>query len=159
MQRIVHSIEPIYDENSKILVLGTLPSPKSREEGFFYAHPQNRFWRVLSSILNEPLPQSRAEKSALLLKRGIALWDVVESCEISGAADGSIKNARPNDFSRIHAVADIEAVFATGRKAAELYQRLLHKDAVYLPSTSPANCALPFDKLCEKYSAMLEYLK
>ncbi len=159
MQRIVHSIEPVFDENSKKLVLGTLPSPKSREEGFFYAHPQNRFWGVLSRILNEPLPQTKADKIALLLKHGIALWDVVESCEISGAADSSIKNAKPNDFSKICAVADIKAVFTTGRKAEMLYRNLLHEDSIYLPSTSPANCALPFDKLCERYSIMLEYLK
>ncbi len=159
MQRAFHTIEPVYDERSKILILGTFPSPKSREEGFYYAHPQNRFWKVLAHILDIPLPKTKDEKVEALLSHHIALWDVVESCEISGASDNSIKNALPNDFERINTIANIRAVFTTGYKATEIYSKLLHREPTYLPSTSPANCAVSFDILCEKYSEILEYLK
>ena len=118
---IYHTIPPVFDANSRILILGTMPSPRSRAEGFFYGHPQNRFWRVLSAVLEEPLPVSVAEKKAMLLRRGIALWDVLASCEIAGASDSSIRNPVLNDFAPIFSNADIKAVFTTGKTAAKLY--------------------------------------
>ncbi|MBR6738049.1 MAG: DNA-deoxyinosine glycosylase, partial [Oscillospiraceae bacterium] len=109
-----HNIAPVYDENSKVLILGSFPSVKSREATFFYAHPQNRFWRVLSAVLNEPLPVSVEEKRAMLLRHGIALWDVIGSCRIVGSADASIEQVQPNDLTKILAAANIRAVFCNG---------------------------------------------
>ncbi len=155
---IHHEIPPVYDANSRVLILGTMPSPKSRAAGFFYGHPQNRFWGALCAVLDEPLPRSVAEKRAMLLRRGIALWDVLASCEIAGAADSSIRNPVVNDFSPIFAEADIRAVFTTGKTAARLYKRLCGKESICLPSPSPANCALPMEALVEEYRAILSYL-
>lgn len=115
---IVHTIPPVYDARSRVLILGTMPSPKSREQGFYYGHPQNRFWRALAAALDEPAPQTVPEKRALALRRGIALWDVLASCDIEGASDASIQNPVANDLTPILAAADIRAVFTTGRRAA-----------------------------------------
>lgn len=161
---VVHPFAPVYDENSKILILGTMASPKSRELGFFYGHPQNNFWRIVSAILNLPVPQAVDEKRELLLKNNIALWDVLHSCDISGADDGSIKNPVVNDFSEIFAKADIKAVFTTGMTATRLYQKHCYAKTlmppVYLPSTSPANRKYyTFEKLIENYKIITEYLK
>ena len=155
---IYHTIPPVFDANSRILILGTMPSPRSRAEGFFYGHPQNRFWRVLSAVLEEPLPVSVAEKKAMLLRRGIALWDVLASCEITGASDSSIRNPVLNDFAPIFSNADIKAVFTTGKTAAKLYQRLSGETCIPLPSPSPANCAISFEALTEAYRVILPYL-
>lgn len=157
-ETLTHTINPVYDKHSRILILGTFPSVKSREYGFFYGHPQNRFWKVLPAILNMPVPQTIAEKKELLLARHIALWDVLAACEITGAADSSIKNAVPNDFSRITKTAAIKQVFATGKTAQKLYQRFTGEPAVYLPSTSPANCRLSMEELLVAYSEILQYL-
>ena len=149
MQRIQHPFPPVVDENCRILILGSFPSVKSREDGFFYGHPQNRFWRMLAAILEEPVPQGIPEKKALLLRHGIALWDVIASCEIRGSSDQSIKNAVPNDLSIIFETAQIQRIFTNGGTATRLYARYLQKatgrEAVMLPSTSPANaaCSLP----------------
>lgn len=113
---ITHPLKPIFDENSAVLILGTMPSPKSRENNFYYGHPQNRFWRVLSAIFGEKLPENNKERTALLLKHRIALWDVLESCEIKGAEDSSIKNPIPNDLSLILESCNIKAIFTTGKK-------------------------------------------
>ena len=113
---ITHPLKPIFDENSAVLILGTMPSPKSRENNFYYGHPQNRFWRVLSAIFGEKLPENNKERTALLLKHRIALWDVLESCEIKGAEDSSIKNPIPNDLSLILESCHIKAIFTTGKK-------------------------------------------
>lgn len=162
--KILHAIPPVFDGHSKILILGTMPSPKSREQGFYYMHPQNRFWRVMSELLNKPLPASNEERRVLLLSNRIALWDVLASCEINGADDGSIKNPVANDMSLILSYADIKAVFTTGAKAAQLYKRLClpktGKPAVALPSTSPANCRYyTYDELVKKYTVILEFLR
>ena len=151
--KVNHILKPIYNENSKILILGTMPSPKSREVGFYYGHPQNRFWKVLSDILNENFPNTKEEKVGLLLKNNIAIWDVLESCEIEGASDSTIKNPRPNNLNEI----------VNGKKAESLYKKLCEKDTMipcmYLPSTSPANCAMNYQILKEKYTIINEYLK
>ena len=118
-----HTIAPIYDENSKVLILGSFPSVKSREVQFYYGHPQNRFWRVISSVLGAKLPQSDDEKRELLLSRQIALWDVIASCDIEGSADATIRNVVPNDLSIILCKADIHRIYINGGKAFELYKK------------------------------------
>ena len=156
---IEHEIPPLFDERSRVLILGSFPSPKSRETGFYYGHPQNRFWRVLSAVLNEEVPITTEEKKNLLLTHGIALWDVISSCEIRGAGDSTIKNASPNDFSVILSKADIRRVFTTGKTASALYKKFTGAESVSLPSPSPANCALSLEKLIEEYKKILPYLE
>ena len=116
--RVVHPLAPVFDKDSRVLILGTMPSPKSRETGFYYGHPQNRFWRVMAQLLDEPFPASREERLALALRRHFALWDVLASCEIRGADDGSIRAPEANDLSAVLDRAPIRAVFTTGTKAA-----------------------------------------
>ncbi len=155
-----HPIPPVFDEHSKILILGSFPSVKSREEMFFYGHPQNRFWRVLASVFDSEIPQTVEEKKAFLLSNHIALWDVLASCDVTGSADSSIKNAVPNDIDVITCTAPIRQIFLNG-KTAEKYYNKYHKttfsmDAVCLPSTSPANAAKSLDALCEAWSVIKE---
>lgn len=158
--QITHDLKPIYNKNSKILLLGTLPSPKSREIGFYYSHPQNRMWKILSQLLNQPLPQTKEEKTLLLLENKIAMWDVLSSCEINGADDNSIKNPIPNDLSLIYSNANIKATFTTGSKATSLYKKFNTSESILLPSTSPANCRFyTYEKLVESYKVILEYIK
>jgi len=161
-QHVVHSIEPVFDERSRVLVLGSLPSPKSREVGFYYRHPQNRFWRVLSELFDEPIATTNERKRDQLLRHHIALWDVLASCDIEGASDASIRNAVPNDLSPLLARADLQAVFCTGAKAAELYRRLSEAvtgmTCTKLPSTSPANAAAKLSDLVEAYRVLLPHL-
>ena len=118
-----HNLAPIYDENSKVLLLGSFPSPKSRGEGFYYAHPQNRMWRVLAKVFGEDVPQEINDKKALLLRNHVAMWDVLESCEIEGASDLSIKNGKPNDLAPIIAESKIQAIFIVGSKAMQYYKK------------------------------------
>lgn len=157
--KIIHPIPPVYDDNSKILILGSFPSVKSREYGFFYGHPQNRFWRVIAEIFDEKTPETVEEKKAVLIKNGVAVWDVIHSCEICGSADSSIKNAVPNNINYIINESRIERVFTNGKKADELYRKYLEKEtgikAVCLPSTSPANAAWTFERLTEKWKEIL----
>ncbi len=156
------TILPIADGNSKVLVLGSIPSPKSVEHGFYYAHPQNRFWRVLSEIYGEPFPQDTAARKNLALSHGIALWDVLYSCDIEGASDSTIKNAVYNDINGLlTSHPNIQKVFTTGGKAHELLKKYnrnvgnaLIADAVRLPSTSPLNCAAKLDGLIKAYSVL-----
>lgn len=159
-ERVEHTLDPIYDEHSRVLVLGTMPSPKSREIGFYYGHPQNRFWRVLAALFDEPVPATNAERTALLLRHRIALWDVLASCDIAGASDASIANAVPNDLTRITEAAPIQQVFCTGATAARLYKKLCESatglPATKLPSTSPANAAWSLDRLIEAYRPLAE---
>lgn len=155
---IMHELPPVYDERSKILILGSFPSPKSRETGFYYGHPQNRFWKVLSAVFNEKTPEAIDEKKAFLHAHSIALWDVIASCDIKGAGDCTIKNALPNDFSVIFSAANITAVFTTGQKAAGLYKKFTGNDSIVLPSPSPANCALSIDDLVRKYEIIKRVL-
>lgn len=161
MEYIEHTIAPVYDNHSKILILGTMPSPKSREFGFYYSHPQNRFWRVISSLYGEPLPLTVEEKKALVLRHRIALWDVLKSCKIEGADDGSIKDPVPNNISGLMAQTGISQVFTTGGKAAALYKRFCSAsagNAIALPSTSPANCRhYDFERLKSAYEIIIQY--
>lgn len=154
-----HPILPVFDARSKILILGSFPSVKSREIGFFYGHPQNRFWRVLSALFEEELPQSTEEKRALLLRHGIALWDVLASCQINGSSDASIKNAEANDLTPILKNASIEKIYTNGKTATALYRRYVLKktglDCIPLPSTSPANAAFTLEKLLDEWRVIL----
>lgn len=163
MEHIIHSIEPVFDAESRVLILGTMPSPKSREVQFYYGHPQNRFWRVLAAVLEEEVPQSVPEKKAMLLRHRVALWDVLAECEITGASDSSIRNPVANDLSVILDHAPVQAVFTTGATAWKLYTRLQKPhtgiEAVRLPSTSPANCAVKMEALTEAYKAILPWLE
>ena len=160
---VTHEFDAFFDKDSRVLILGTIPSPKSREQGFYYGHPQNRFWKVLADVLDEEFPQTVEERKGFLKQNHIALWDVLESCEIKGASDVSIRNARPNDMNRILQEADIRAIFATGAKAAQLYKKLCFPEcgveAVRLPSTSPANCGCSYETLREAYSQICDYVR
>ena len=156
---VTHEIQPVFDSRSRVLLLGTMPSPASREQGFYYGHPQNRFWRMLAAIFDEPLPRTIEEKRDMLLRHHIALWDVLASCEIEGASDASIRDAQPNDLARIFDAADIRAVFATGTKAGELYRKLIEPTlgvpCTTLPSTSPANAKMKLADLVGAYAKAL----
>ncbi len=161
MERIVHPLKPVYDQNSHVLVLGTMPSPKSREYGFYYSNPQNRFWRILADLFKQPLPKTNVEKRAVLLSCRIALWDVLKSCLIDGADDSSIREPVPNEIAALLARTRIHTVFTTGTKAAALYRRLCLKEtgipAVALPSTSPANCRFySYERLLASYRVLKE---
>lgn len=151
----IHSIPPLFDPSSRVLILGSFPSVKSRETGFFYGHTQNRFWRVLSEVLNCAEPRSVEEKKRLLLSHGVALWDVIRSCDIEGSADSSIKNIVPNDLSVILESCDIKSIFVNGKTAERLYikyiQPKVNRPAVCLPSTSPANASWSVSRLTEAW--------
>jgi hypoxanthine-DNA glycosylase len=155
MDRISHPFQPIYNQDSKVLILGSFPSVKSREGEFFYHHPQNRFWKVISAVYREQFPVSIEEKKELLLRNGVAVWDVIKSCEITGSSDNSIKNVIPNDLSEILNTTDIKRIFANGSTAYQLYMRYifpkLGRDIIKLPSTSPANAAYNVDRLLEDW--------
>ncbi len=156
---VVHPIPPLYDENSRVLILGSFPSVKSREEGFFYGHRQNRFWRVVSAVCGDETPQTIEEKKAMLTANHIALWDVIHSCEITGSSDSSIKNVVPNDISMILKNAPIEKIFVNGKKAEQMYKKYIEPEtgisATVLPSTSPANAAISLAELEEKWKIII----
>ena len=154
--RVSHPFAPIYDENSRILILGSFPSVRSRKENFYYGHPQNRFWKLLARLYNEQIPQTVEEKKRFLLHRGIALWDVISSCEIENSADQSIRSAVVNDLREIFERADIRAVFVNGKAAYKLYQKYHGKEACCLPSTSPANAAWTMERLADAWSVILD---
>ena len=158
MNMVIHPIEPVYDKDSKILILGSFPSVKSREEGFFYGHKQNRFWKVISAVYNEEEPKTIEEKKALLLRNHIALWDVIKSCDIVGSSDSSISNVVANDLSVILDVADIKAIYVNGKTALKYYEKytepVIKRPAICLPSTSPANAAWNMDRLLEAWSCI-----
>ena len=154
--RVTHPFDPIWDENSRILILGSFPSVRSRADNFYYGHPQNRFWKVLAGLYAEPIPQTIDEKKAFLLCHGIALWDVISSCEIENSSDVSIRNAEVNDLSTIFEVADIRAVYTNGKAADKLYRKYHEREAVCLPSTSPANAAWSLEKLLAAWSVILK---
>ena len=157
---IVHPIPPLFDAESRVLILGSFPSVKSREAGFFYGHPQNRFWKVTAALFGEPVPMNTEEKRAFLLRNHLAVWDVIRSCEITGSSDASIKNVTPNDLSVILNAADIRQIFVNGRTAEKYYRRytepLLGRPCVCLPSTSPANAAWNIEKLTAAWQAVKE---
>ena len=150
-RRIQHPIPPLYDRESRILILGSFPSVKSRETAFFYGHPQNRFWKLLAALFSEVLPVTVEDKSAFLHRNHVAVWDTIASCEIQGSSDSSIKNVQVNDLSVILDHAPIERVLCNGQTAAKLYHRLqeplTHLPALTLPSTSPLNAAWRTERL------------
>ena len=152
---IKHEIEPVYDKNSRILILGSFPSVKTREAGFFYGHPQNRFWKVLAGICKEAVPQTVEEKKCFLLRNGIAVWDVIAECDITGSSDSSIRNVKPADIRRILDAAKIERICCNGATAYRLYEKYLFplckREAVKLPSSSPANAAWSAERLMEEW--------
>lgn len=157
---IIHPIKPIFDDTSEILILGSFPSVKSREQTFFYGHPQNRFWKVLSAVLGRSEPKTVEEKTAFLLSSKIAVWDVIGSCDIVGSADSTIKNATPNDLSVILTRAPIRRIFVNGKTALKYYNALIADriglKAVYLPSTSPANARLSLPSLISAWKVISE---
>ena len=162
-ETIIHTISPVYDSGSRVLLLGTMPSPKSREAGFFYGHPQNRMWPVLASLFGEETPQGSDARRDFLLRHHIAMWDVLKSCTIRGADDGSIRDPEPNDLGPLLAQAPIAAIFTTGKKAHTLYNKYIlpktRLEAVALPSTSPANCRYEtLETLKTAYRVLLDYL-
>lgn len=155
---INHPIEPVFDENSRILILGSFPSVKSRENMFFYGHSQNRFWRVTSAVFGCVVPQTIEEKRSFLISNKIALWDVIASCDIEQSSDSSIKNAQPNDLTKILNKANIEKIFLNGKTAEKYYNKYIRaavkRDAVCLPSTSPANAAWSVERLISAWSVI-----
>ncbi len=159
---IVHPFPPLYDENSEILILGSLPSVKSREQKFFYGHPQNRFWKVMAQILSEEVPVTIEEKSAMLHKHHIALWDTIYSCDIIGSSDSSIKNVVPTDLKPIIEGSKIRNVYCNGAASGKYYkkyqQKILGIEAKVLPSTSPANAAYSVERLLENWRIILDAL-
>ena len=160
LEKIAHPIEPLYSKDSKILILGSFPSQKSREQMFFYGHPQNRFWRVISSVFGCDLPLNVEQKRKLLLDNGIAVWDVIASCEITGSSDSSIKNVTANDLSVILETADIRQIYVNGKTAEKYYNKYLRdslgREAVCLPSTSPANAMWNVEKLVDAWQIIKE---
>ncbi|MBQ2753711.1 MAG: DNA-deoxyinosine glycosylase [Firmicutes bacterium] len=157
-----HKFEPVFDRNSRILILGTFPSVKSREANFYYGHPRNRFWKVMAQILGEDVPETIDDKKAMLLRNGIALWDVCIKCDITGSSDSSIKNVVPADIRRITDSADIIKIFANGNMAGKLYDKYLkdrtEMEIIVLPSTSPANAAFQMERLVDKWKIIKEVM-
>ena len=153
---LIHPIAPVFNCDSRVLILGSFPSVKSREEGFFYGHPQNRFWRVASSVFGEAIE----DKKSFLLRNHLAVWDVIGSCEIEGSSDSSIRNVTVNDISVILDAADIQAIYLNGKKAYQLYQKYLNpairRDGICLPSTSPANAMWRADDLIKAWSVIAD---
>ena len=160
--RLEHEFPPLYNENSKVLILGSFPSVKSREVQFYYGHPQNRFWKLMADILNEDLPYSVEDKRKMMLSHRVALWDVIESCEIKGSSDSSIRNAKVNDLSIILNSCDIKQIFVNGTAAYKLFEKyqkpLIERDAIKLPSTSPANAAWNLERLKSEWNKIRDYL-
>ena len=151
-----HPFPPIYNKNSKILILGSFPSVKSRAQMFFYGHPQNRFWKLIATLFDEEIPQSIDEKKQLILKHNLALWDVIHSCTITGSSDSSIKYVVPNDLSVILQNSRVDRIFANGALSHKMYMKYIFPqtgiEAVKLPSTSPANAGFSLDRLLEHWS-------
>lgn len=156
---IVHPVEALFDENSEVLILGTFPSVKSREDKFFYAHPQNRFWRLMARLCDSAVPETIEEKKHLILDNHFALWDVIHSCDVEGSADSSIKNVVPNDISEILQNSKVSRIFVNGRKAESLYKKYIEPNTgikvVCLPSTSPANASWSEDRLAEYWKQQI----
>lgn len=169
--RIYHPFGPLYSENSHVLILGSFPSVRSREQEFFYGHPQNRFWKVIAALFADDangkddavterirIPQTIEEKKDLILSSGLALWDSIASCEITGSSDSSIRNAESNDLSVITDNCDIRAIYCNGKKSLEVYNRYIRpelgREAEALPSTSPANAAWSLERLIEAWSVI-----
>ena len=159
-QSLKHTFDPVFDAESKILILGSFPSVKSRENNFFYGHPQNRFWKVMANVLDWNVPTTIEEKREMLLNNYVAVWDVIASCSIVGSSDTSIKDVVVNDFSRILENSKVERIYVNGGKAYELYHKYAEKvtgiQAVKLPSTSPANAAWSLEKLTKTWKEIIQ---
>ena len=165
---VTHTFEPVYDRDSRILILGSFPSVKSREIQFYYGHPQNRFWRMLAEIYKEPIPQTKEEKTEMLLQHHLALWDVIASCDIVGSSDSSIRNVQANDLNQILQQANITKILLNGGKAFELYQKYCKREGksggkndcmlteIKMPSTSPANAVCNMERLIEAWGRELK---
>ncbi len=158
MEFVNHPLKPIYNKNSRILILGTMPSVKSREKNFYYAHPKNRFWLILEILFHEKI----LNKEEFLLNHGIALWDVLATCTIEGSNDASIKNALPNDLIKIIKASQINIIFTTGKTAFKYYNKFfkdtIHLPVICLPSTSPANCKIKIEELIKEYEIIKNYV-
>jgi len=159
-QNVVHPIDPVYDENASILILGSFPSQKSREQGFFYGHPQNRFWRVLAAVFHSAVPETVVQKRQFLLQHHIALWDVIASCDTAASADSSIRNVTVNDLATILSSAKIKHIYVNGKTAEKFYKKyaqpILGIEARCLPSTSPANAAWSLQRLVDAWSIIAQ---
>ncbi len=157
-EQIQHPFGPLFSEESRVLILGSFPSVKSREQNFFYGHPQNRFWKVIAAVTGQPVPKTIDEKRQLILAQRLALWDSIASCEITGSSDASIRNVQVNDLSIILDQCDIRQIFCNGKKSHELYHKYIEKEtgrpAACLPSTSPANAQWSLEKLIEAWSVI-----
>lgn len=157
-----HPFPPLYNESSQVLILGSFPSVRSREQMFFYGHPQNRFWKVISAVLGADTPVTIEEKKSLLYSNGIALWDVIASCDITGSSDNTIKNVVPNDLTMIFKTANVRAIFVNGKTAERYYNQyisqMIGRKAVCLPSTSPANAGWNTDRLVDAWRIVGDYI-
>lgn len=156
--KVIHPLKPIYDSNSKILILGSFPSVKSREANFYYGHPQNKFWRTLERVYEENIGPSNMDKTKFLLKHNIALWDVIKSCTIIGSNDNSIKDVTVNNIERLVKITKIKKIYTTGKKAYNLYQKYIYPktkiEAIYLPSTSPLNASISLENIINEYKKL-----
>ena len=155
---VIHPFPPLFDENAKTLILGSFPSVKSREAMFFYGHPQNRFWKVLSAVFTEKLPESIEEKKVLVLSHHLALWDCIHSCTITGSSDSSVKDVVPNDISEMMTNSKIDRIFCNGTLSYKMYRKYIFPntgiEAIKLPSTSPANASYSLDKLITEWKVI-----
>ena len=162
MEHVTHCFEPVFDGKSKVLILGTFPSVKSREGEFYYHHPQNRFWKLIAGLTGSEVPGTIGEKKEMLLQNGIAIWDVIQSCDIVGSSDSSIKNVVPADISHVLEGSGIEKIFGNGNTAFQLYMKYCYgvtgREMVKLPSTSPANAAFSLDRLLDSWSVIKEFI-
>ena len=160
LRLITHPLPPVFDENSEILILGSFPSVKTREMGFFYGHPQNRYWKVLTALYGDDFPETVEERKNFLLRHHIAAWDVIYSCEIRGSSDASIRNVTPTDLTLILDHAPVKKIFVNGKTAEKMYRKYteerIGRPAVCLPSTSPANAAWSLERLIDAWSVILE---
>ena len=159
VQTVAHPLSPVWNENSRILILGSFPSVRSRAAGFYYAHPQNRFWPLMARLFDETLPQTTEDRRAFALRHGIALWDSIESCTITGSSDASIREAKPNDIARLIRQTGIQRIYCNGQQSYKLYQKYCAGscglNATPLPSTSPANAAWTLDQLADAWKVIL----
>ena len=159
-QRLTHPFPPLFGPQSNILILGSFPSVKSREQNFFYGHPQNRFWKVVAAVFDQEIPLTIPEKKALILDHGLALWDSIASCVITGSSDASIREVRPNDLRRILDHCDIRMICCNGRKSHEMYEKYIQpslgREALCLPSTSPANAQWSLERLIDAWRVLRE---
>ena len=162
MERVTHEFQPVFNRDSRVLILGTFPSVKSRQQQFYYGHPQNRFWRVTAALLKNEVPITIEEMKKMLLDGLIAIWDVIDTCDIEGSSDSSIRNVKANDIGGLLAQTSIRAVFANGDKACQLYRKYcmeqVGREIIRLPSTSPANAAWTLEKLIQAWSVIREYM-